>query len=329
MIKQRDISVDILKCIAAIMIINSHMDKMYGPYSMCATGGAIGDVLFFFCSGYTLFLGRNAGFLNWYKRRINRIYPTIFTVAIVRILLNYGDWQNRNFIDVLLHGGGWFVTCIMIYYAVFWFIRRYFLDHLNWVFAFGLVSVLLWYFIMGIDANNNNMYGLCYFKWVHYFLFMLIGAKNGLERFSESTTAKTPSTPFTIIKLVVCIVIFYALCWFKCKNGLYDLLQISSLLPLMGVTCYFYRLCNTKFLEGIYYNAISGSIIRFIGGLCLEMYLIQGCLITDKMNFMFPINLFVMFFAIVVAAYLLRCFARIWSQTFKDGDYCWKEIVKL
>lgn len=55
----RDISIDILKCIAAIMITNSHMDILYGDYSYLATGGAIGDALFFllwlhliFRSGY-------------------------------------------------------------------------------------------------------------------------------------------------------------------------------------------------------------------------------------------------------------------------------------
>lgn len=53
--KERNISIDILKCIAAILITNSHMDSLYGQYSILATGGAIGDVLFFFCSGFTLF----------------------------------------------------------------------------------------------------------------------------------------------------------------------------------------------------------------------------------------------------------------------------------
>ena len=55
--KERDISIDILKFIAAIVITNSHMELLYGKYSLLATGGAIGDVLFFFSSGFTLFLG--------------------------------------------------------------------------------------------------------------------------------------------------------------------------------------------------------------------------------------------------------------------------------
>lgn len=45
--KRRDTSIDILKCLAAIVITNSHMELLYGKYSMLATGGAIGDVLFF------------------------------------------------------------------------------------------------------------------------------------------------------------------------------------------------------------------------------------------------------------------------------------------
>lgn len=55
--KQRDISIDILKCLAVLCITNSHMDLLYGKYEALATGGAIGDVLFFFASGFTILLG--------------------------------------------------------------------------------------------------------------------------------------------------------------------------------------------------------------------------------------------------------------------------------
>lgn len=35
-----------------------------------------------------------------------------------------------------------------------------------------------------------------------------------------------------------------------------------------------------------------------------------------------------MFGIILIGAYLLRCCARIFSQTFKDGEYNWKDIIK-
>jgi peptidoglycan/LPS O-acetylase OafA/YrhL len=83
----RNPSIDILKFIAAIFITNSHMEALYHPYEILATGGAIGDVLFFFCSGFTLFLGRMDRFDNWYKRRINRIYPSVFAVGIISAIV--------------------------------------------------------------------------------------------------------------------------------------------------------------------------------------------------------------------------------------------------
>lgn len=59
--KQRDLSIDILKFIACLAITNSHFDVVYGPLSPIATGGAIGDILFFFASGFTIFLSNRGG----------------------------------------------------------------------------------------------------------------------------------------------------------------------------------------------------------------------------------------------------------------------------
>ena len=69
-----------------------------------------------------------------------------------------------------------------------------------------------------------------------------------------------------------------------------------------------------------------GWLIRFIGGLCLEIYLVQSSLFTDKMNAIFPFEIPIMFLIILIAAYLLRCLSRIWSQTCKDRDYEWKSV---
>lgn len=41
MLNQRDISIDILKFFAVLLITNSHMELLYGKYSMLATGGRL------------------------------------------------------------------------------------------------------------------------------------------------------------------------------------------------------------------------------------------------------------------------------------------------
>lgn len=38
-IKKRDISIDILKFFAVLLITNSHMELLYGKYSLLTTGG--------------------------------------------------------------------------------------------------------------------------------------------------------------------------------------------------------------------------------------------------------------------------------------------------
>jgi peptidoglycan/LPS O-acetylase OafA/YrhL len=55
--KERDFAIDIMNFLAVLLIINSHADVMYPHLKMLATGGAIGDCLFLFCSGFTLFRG--------------------------------------------------------------------------------------------------------------------------------------------------------------------------------------------------------------------------------------------------------------------------------
>ena len=57
-VTKRDVAVDFVKVIATILVLNSHMQICYANHSSLATGGGIGDALFFFVSGFTLFIGK-------------------------------------------------------------------------------------------------------------------------------------------------------------------------------------------------------------------------------------------------------------------------------
>lgn len=319
MIQKRNISIDILKFIAAILITNSHMDALYGQFSFLSTGGALGDVLFFFCSGFTLFSGRNARFDNWYKRRINRIYPTIFAWAIITTLFFN---NHQDIIHIILYGGGWFVSCIMIYYIILYIIRHLLYNKLKLVFIVSSLIIIFWYFLME-RPSDFNMYGNTYFKWGHYFLFMLLGAIIGSSKIKFY---------YNIIKdsalLIISLIVYYSILIISNKYYFLHDIQILSLIPLLFVTIYFYKCCNTKECSKLYNNKYTGSIIKFIGGLCLEIYIVQIYLLKLNLNIIFPINIFIMFILIIVIAYILRCFARVLSQTFKENDYDWRTIFK-
>lgn len=176
--KQRNFSIDILKFLAVLLITNSHMDKVYADYGMLATGGAIGDALFFFCSGFTLFFGRIGRFDAWYKRRFRRIYPSVFGFALVASLCFS---STSNMLHVILSGGGMFISCIMLSYIVLYVVHKFFSDRLNAVFIITCGFVLLWYIFMFDNKETVWMYKESIIKWYCYFLFMLLGAIQGLK----------------------------------------------------------------------------------------------------------------------------------------------------
>lgn len=72
-----------------------------------------------------------------------------------------------------------------------------------------------------------------------------------------------------------------------------------------------------------------GTVIKSIGGLCLEIYVVQKFLILDKWNNMFPFNILLVFIIILIGAYLTRCLARFVSQLFNDAPFEWREIVRF
>lgn len=318
-LKKRDIGIDVLKCIAAILITNSHMDLLY-PNDIFATGGSIGNSLFFFASGFVLFLKPMGRFDNWYKKRINRIYPTVFAWAILSTLF-FG--VQDDIIHIILHGGEWFITCIMIYYVVIYFINQYMRNYLMLAWVISALIVVVWYILLNKPAGYD-MNGATYFKWGYYFLFMLMGAMLGAA--GKQLRYRFVSD---LLKLIGCVVLFYAILFGRQQFETFHQLQILALLPLLGATYYFYKVANSDLLKQIYQHKIGGAIIKIIGGLCLEIYLVQVPFFTDQFNDYFPLNLIVTFVVILIAAYILRCISRLLSQIFKDQDLDWKGVFHL
>ncbi len=119
-----------LKFLAIALITNSHLHGLY-PFPQFATGGAIGNSLFFMISGYGLAkseIKKQRPFIPWYERRIARIYPSlIITVAIFNMWLDRG-WQKWALADYVSNfiwpTPAWFVSAIMLFYLVFFVIMR-------------------------------------------------------------------------------------------------------------------------------------------------------------------------------------------------------------
>lgn len=321
--KERDFAIDIVKFLAVLLIINSHADMMYSHLKILATGGAIGDCLFLFCSGFTLFWGEQKSFGNYYKRRINRIFPSVFAAAIFAHLLSMNPLIH--FLQLL---GGEFIIAIMVYYVLLYFVRKYAIDRIGWLLgAVAIISLtvyVLW-FPYKYEVSSKGIYGFTtLYRWIPYFAAMLLGSFVGIKRNELEYHAW-----WDFLKLMICVAIFYSIQFVAKIYKPIAPWQIVTLLPLMGIVVYFYKWCNCEWIKRVYQSKLGNAMIMIVGGLCLESYLIQGALFTDKMNSIWPLNLFVIVLVILFCSYVVRCMARWFAQTFRTEDYEWKKIFSL
>ena len=325
----RDISIDVIKFFAVFFIINSHADVCYPKFSALATGGAIGDALFLFCSGYTLFWAATKTFDNYYKRRINRIYPSVFACLLMQIWLGSMTLQDLTWFK-LAGGGGDFVVAIMIYYVLLYAVQRWFINRIPWVMGLTAVVTLVayWFFPYKYEVSNRGLYGtLTIFRWIPYFAMMLMGAWLGLK--TKSGEMKVKTTWKDPVLMMACLVVFYGIQFAAKKVSAVAPWQIVTIPFLAGIVYYFWRCCNAEWLRKVYETRIGNWVIMAVGGLCLESYLIQFSLLTDKLNWLFPLNIPLIMVIILVVSYVCRCMARIISQTFRTEDYEWKKVFAL
>lgn len=306
-------AIDILKFIAVFLVMNSHMEVCYPKFQFLATGGAIGDALFFFASGFTLFLGRDMRFDQWYKRRINRIYPSILAAAIVA----YVVWHfEENIGDILIGKRYWFIGCILVYYVFLYPIKKIKNEKIvNRIFVGWLALMIVAFFV--IWKGKVEFYSGGLYRCMLFFLFMLQGAIMG--KHSESYTCKWWHLPALLLS---------AGTWnYLVLVGNGNAALIISVIPLLCITYCLYCFCNAHFLTKLYDTHLIGGLIYVISQLCLEVYLIQKFIFTDALNHLFPLNVIVIMLIVILVAYLVKMLAEFISQTFKTEPYEWNKLL--
>jgi len=321
--KWRDPSIDILKFLAVILVLNSHSDVLYGQYSQLGTGGAIADSIFLFCSGYTLqkVAEQKDNFLNWYKRRINRIFPSMFAWALIStFLLGFGAYKVGN---IYLWGGP-FVMWVFILY-VFYYICIRVLKEKYTLIALGIIGAIVIYFFHFLDYPTDNMYAVVPFVWFIYFGAMILGAYVKKNRDLLKFNIKVDAILF-----VVSVASFYILKMLSVKYSGMSWMGLLTIIPLLTTVFFLYKVATNTSVQKLTSNKYLSPIVLTIAGLCLDSYIVQGIIIRNtSLNHLFPLNIVLIWLAVLFIAYANRCLARFISQTFKDTNYDWRSIIKL
>ena len=313
-IVKRDSRIDFLKAIATLLVLNSHMGVCYKDYSFLATGGTIGDALFFFASGFTLNLGRMTSFGNWYKRRVMRIFPTVLVVGVIAALVFE---NNDSFIDVIACKRYWFLPTIMVCYIPLYFVRRYlnerqviYAEIVYWI-TFSCVFLIL-YDVSALFYGHDSLW-----RKFFYLSMMLFGAIIG--KYKEEFSWK----PWMWVALLTCISLFYLFIYIFGDSSF----QIVSSLPLMGSALFVFLLGESKVVVKMDKTKLGGNLIYILGSICLESYLIQSYIISDRFNNLFPFNIIIVIILVLVSSYLIHIVAEITRQIMDPNPFDRKKVL--
>ena len=128
---------------------------------------------------------------------------------------------------------------------------------------------------------------------------------------------------------LVGITLFYAIQFGSKLSTSFAPFLFLSILPLLwSIRCLFY-VCSGTWAKKLMQNRISYFVIMLIGGLCLEVYLVQYDIIAFENSTSWPVNLLIVFLKSLVCAYMVRCLARFFLQTFRTESYDWRKMVDL
>ena len=264
-VRRQNFSCSLLRFLAIALIVNSHMGDLY-LFPMLAVGGAIGNAIFFFASGYSLFLSNRDSFFRWEFRRITRIYPSLWLFMIITGTCFGLKW---SFVDAIIPRY-WFLTAILIFYPLFFFVLKYFEKFLFGIILVCIVAMVsnLYFFndftVSGVVKDTVNP------TYLHYFIYFPVMLAGALYAKNRERLLKIPS----LLLLGMIPMYFVAEVVF---GKVFPSMQVVIPLFLLVLPTGFERLC--AFVPENKIPAVFKSVIALGGRITLDVYIVQKLII--------------------------------------------------
>lgn len=272
---RRQTDTTLMLFLATVLITLSHLDP-FVPDPRITTGGAIGNSLFFFLSGYGLAMSLNAtgldasmpSLLDYLRKRLLRLYPAVLIVACAMLVAGrIGITGISDFVSVFLWPTPfWFVSAVVVFYIPVFYLAR--LKPAGIAMAMAILMVPYIFFYSQMDLSKFVVEGRDYFKWINYFGITLLGC----------LVARLKLTPrfsvFTIAGLLVSLLLFLVskLTVFKYDVGYMQFLFHVWMYPIIYFS--FQVFSSETVLQRIRATPVFPAI-ALLAGLTLEIYLTQ------------------------------------------------------
>ncbi len=272
-----------LRAIACILITNSHQEEVY-PIRILASGGLLGDVIFFAISGYCLYSLKKQSFCRWYFKRLKRVYlPVWLTAGTFIITKVYGNIGLKRVLELMIYPTHYhFVASILVLYVVFFFLMKFINykpgreDKRLLVLIIGIVVLyfILFYVVFDysyyhIDNVNDKMI------WCLFMIAMLIGAY--FRHHEEKFINKGGIFPwiFTIGSAILYVVTKLIFSQEMVPLSLQWINQVTITMVLLGIFRCFIGIENI--LKKL--PSTVKAPFEFIADMAFELYLAQAVII--------------------------------------------------
>lgn len=298
-----------------ILVINSHLEAFY-PRAWMAGDGLLGNSIFFFVSGFGVTCSLNTrpqNFAAYYTRRISRIYPALFITELAFGWFAPRHWalsEPSSLAGLFLYPTRFtYVRCIVIFYALLYFIVR-FVPRRASLAVWG--SLLAGYVFLCWDQTRHLVRGessLSAVPSVIYSTFFFTVTFAG-SRFASSGP---PRLTRGSVLLLAGALLTYA--WARTLVSIHHRID---LFPLLQMTCFacvvqiFRVFASSAVVHHVRAFPRLATLIGMLSGLSLETYLLHTYFMDWPVftKLPFPAGVMAVFFTTFVLALPLAALVR-------------------
>lgn len=335
--KAENPGVNLLRCLAIALVINSHMDAFY-PIPVLGTGGAIGNALFFMLSAYGLMLSekkRPQRFQDYLIKRIFRIYPVVWMSILLLIfpLLLFYYLKSSEYFFILasefsLNSPLGFFSIIFYPPSAFWFLQALMTFYVcgfvliknynNKKIIYSTLFLVLIYAALYLRAESYGSLIIeqeMNFKLVFYFLIFIFGI------FLASVEHKIKyQGVFDYLMLLLFILVIYGhKLLVMMTGGKYAEYQFVQQMAIFPLVFYFLKISQSVWMGKLFnIEAWAGRCAAFVAAMTLELYIVHGPLRGLMLPYLggFPGNIIAYLPFVFFASYVLHKLTKKVTQIF-------------
>lgn len=309
-----------LRFVAVLLITNSHLDTLY-PIPLLATGGSLGNALFFGLSGYGLALStrRYRHFFGWLARRLGRIYPATLLVTLGVIVVRRPDWvgsATTAFKTLVYPTPYWFIAALLAYYVLAYPVLR---SRAAWLAVAALLVTIApyaWLYTSFLDTSVWSIEGPGMLKYVFYWQTMMLGIAMAFSRHRRKTATWVVAFALFLVLLAyggLKIALLYGYVPYLWQFGVHALTLIGLGLALW--------LGESWQPMAAPLRSAAGPAIATIAGLTLEIYLVQYRVYSSALvaALVFPANVIVFAIGTFAIAWVVHRLAGVIERAFRFG----------